>query len=283
MKLIRVGDFGKEIPGLIGCNGEWLDVSSLVHDYNEDFFAKDGLNRLQSLIKGKESGLPKLEPGTRLGSPVARPSKIICIGLNYSDHAKETGAELPAEPVLFMKSSTALCGPFDAVEIPRKSQKTDWEVELSMVIGKRAKYISEADAASYIAGYAVMNDISEREFQIERCGQWNKGKSHDTFAPMGPYLATPDELNDVTNLDMFMNVNGERRQTGNTGTMIFKPAFLVYYISQFFTLLPGDIITTGTPPGVGMGMKPPTYLKAGDTMELGITGLGTQKQTTVNA
>lgn len=283
MKLIRFGAFGEENPGIIDANGDWLDVSAHVQDYNEAFFAGDGLTNLKSWLESNQSSLAKVDQSTRLGSPVARPSKIICIGLNYSDHAKETGAEVPAEPVLFYKASTALCGPFDNVEIPRKSQKTDWEVELAMVIGKHSKYVSEGDAASHIAGYAVMNDVSEREFQIERCGQWNKGKSHDTFAPMGPYLATPDELENVENLDMHMDVNGERRQTGNTNTMVFKPAFLVYYISQFFTLLPGDIITTGTPPGVGMGMKPPTYLKAGDTMELGITGLGTQKQTTINA
>jgi 2-keto-4-pentenoate hydratase/2-oxohepta-3-ene-1,7-dioic acid hydratase in catechol pathway len=283
MKLIRFGAFGEEKPGIMDANGDWLDVSAHVEDYNETFFAGDGLSNLQSWLDGNQSNLPKVDQNNRLGSPVARPSKIICIGLNYSDHAKETGAEVPAEPVLFYKASTALCGPFDNVEIPRKSQKTDWEVELCFVISKHSKYVSEADAASHIAGYAVMNDVSEREFQIERCGQWNKGKSHDTFAPMGPFLATPDEVENVENLDMHMDVNGERRQTGNTSTMVFKPSFLVHYISQFFTLLPGDIITTGTPPGVGMGMKPQVFLKAGDTMELGITELGFQKQTTVNA
>ncbi len=282
MKLIRFGIPGNEKPGLINENGDWLDASDQVRDYDEDFFSNDGLISFSNWIKANIDDLPIVDKNLRLGSPVARPSKLICIGLNYSDHAKETGAEPPAEPVLFMKSSTALCGPFDNIEIPRNSQKTDWEVELAFVIGNQAKYISEDTAEKHIAGYAVMNDISEREFQIERCGQWVKGKSHDTFAPMGPYLATKDEIEDVANLDMYMNVNGERRQTGSTSTMIFKPSYLVYYISQFMTLLPGDIITTGTPPGVGMGMKPPTYLKEGDTMQLGITGLGEQKQTTVN-
>lgn len=283
MKLIRFGEPGMEKPGVLLDGGERVDVSGFAEDYNEAFFGDGGIDRLKAWLDSNGASAPRVDAGVRPGPPVPRPSKIICIGLNYSDHAKETGATPPAEPVLFFKASTALCGPYDNVTIPRNSEKTDWEVELAFVIGKTAKYVDEADAPGHIAGYAVMNDVSERSFQIERCGQWVKGKSHDTFAPMGPYLATPDEIGDVLSLGMWLNVNGERRQTGTTGTMIFPPAHLVSYISQFMTLLPGDIISTGTPPGVGMGMKPPVYLKPGDVIELGIDGLGSQRQDVVQA
>ncbi|MDP8243252.1 MAG: fumarylacetoacetate hydrolase family protein [Candidatus Hinthialibacter antarcticus] len=279
MKLVRFGELGKEKPGVLSAQGEVLDVSPWFSDFDEAFFASGGVNQLASNI----ADAPKAPSGVRLGAPVARPSKIIAIGLNYSDHAKESGMEPPPEPVLFFKAATALSGPFDNVEVPRGALKTDWEVELAFVIGKRAKYVSEAEADQYIAGYSVLNDVSERAFQLEHSGQWVKGKSHDTFAPMGPWLVTPDEAGDVESLDMTLDVNGERRQTGNTSTMIFKPRFLVHYLSQFMTLAPGDIVTTGTPPGVGMGMKPQQFLKPGDVMELSIQNLGSQKQTCVPA
>ncbi len=283
MKLVRFGDKGNEKPGLLLASGEIVDASACAQDYNEAFFAEDGLNKLAAWLQDNESSAPRVPKETRLGSAVARPSKIICIGLNYSDHAKESGQDVPSEPVIFSKASTALNGPFDAIEIPRNSVKTDWEVELAFVIGKRAKYVEESEALSYVAGYAVMNDVSEREFQAERCGQWVKGKSHDTFAPFGPYLATPDEIADPQNLAMSLDVNGERMQTGNTSTMIFSVKTLVAYLSQFMTLLPGDIISTGTPPGVGFGMNPPRYLKPGDVVELTVEGLGSQRQTVVAA
>lgn len=279
MKLVRFGELGKEKPGVLSAQGEVLDVSPWFSDFDEAFFASGGINQLTSNI----ADAPKAPSGVRLGAPVARPSKIIAIGLNYSDHAKESGMEPPPEPVLFFKAATALSGPFDDVEIPRGALKTDWEVELAFVIGKRAKYVSESEAEQYIAGYSVLNDVSERAFQLEHSGQWVKGKSHDTFAPMGPWLVTPDEAGNVESLDMALDVNGERRQTGNSSTMIFKPRFLVHYLSQFMTLAPGDIITTGTPPGVGMGMKPQQFLKVGDVMELSIQNLGSQKQTCVPA
>ncbi len=279
MKLVRFGDKGSEKPGVLSSDGAILDVSQWASDYDEAFFESGGITQLE----GKMNSAPSAPAGARLGAPIARPSKIIAIGLNYSDHAKETGMEPPPEPVVFTKASTALSGPYDDVEIPRGAVKTDWEVELAVVIAKRAKYVAVQDADQHIAGYSVMNDVSERESQIERCGQWVKGKSHDTFAPMGPWLVTPDEAGDVESLDMTLDVNGDRRQTGNTSTMIFKPRFLVHYLSQFMTLLPGDVITTGTPPGVGMGMKPQVFLKAGDVMELNIQNLGSQKQTCVPA
>lgn len=283
MKLVRFGEPQQEKPGILRSAHEIVDVSSFVKDYDSVFFEGDGLYQLSEWLKNNEATAPRAPQGARLGSPVPRPSKILCIGLNYSDHAKETNAEVPKEPVLFMKAATALSGPFDPIEIPRNSKKTDWEVELAVIIGKRAKYVSEDDALDHVAGYTVMNDLSEREFQIERCGQWVKGKSHDTFAPLGPVLVTPDEIADVQNLPMFLNVNGERRQTGNTKTMVFGVKTLVSYISQFMTLLPGDIISTGTPPGVGMGMKPQTYLKIGDVVDLGIEGICTQRQQCVAA
>ena len=277
MKLIRFGELNKEKPGII-IDDIYYDVSSFGEDYNEAFFENDGLDRLQKFIEGNEQKMPQLSKGTRLGSPVARPSKIICIGLNYAEHAKETNAPIPAEPIIFFKSTTALCGPFDEVIIPKNSKKTDWEVELAVVISKKASYVDEANALDHVAGYCLHNDLSEREFQLERNGQWVKGKSCDTFAPLGPFLATQDEISDINNLKMWLSVNGKMMQNGSTSTLIFKIPFLVSYLSQFMTLLPGDVISTGTPAGVGLGMNPPVFLKPGDVMELGIEGLGTSKQ-----
>jgi len=277
MKLIRFGNPGKEKTGVI-INDTNYDTSAFGEDYSEAFFETDGLSRLKKFIKNNEGKLPKVVDGTRLGSPVARPSKILCIGLNYADHAKETGATPPAEPVLFMKSTTALVGPNDDVVIPKDSVKTDWEVELAVVIGKKASYVDEADALNYVAGYVLHNDVSEREFQLERGGTWDKGKGCDTFAPMGPFMATPDEIGDVNNLRLWLTVNGQKMQDGNTSNFIFDVPTVIAYVSKFMTLLPGDIISTGTPAGVGLGFKPPIYLKAGDVMELGIDGLGTSKQ-----
>ena len=280
MKLIRFGNEGYEKPGII-VNDTWYDVSGVVTDYNEAFFANNDIKKLQEAVAAGTS-FPVVEPTTRLGSVVARPSKIICIGLNYVDHCLETNAPIPTEPVLFFKSTTALCGPNDNVVIPKNSVKTDWEVELAFVIGKKASYVEEADALDYVAGYCLHNDYSEREFQLERGGQWAKGKGCDTFAPLGPFLATPDEIADVNNLKMLLTVNGKTYQNSNTLNLVFKIPFLVHYLSQFMTLLPGDVISTGTPPGVGLGIKPePVYVKAGDVIELGIEGLGTSKQTAV--
>jgi len=280
MKLIRFGNEGQEKPGII-INDTWYDVSGVVTDYNEAFFANNDIKKLQEAVAAGTS-FPVVEPSTRLGSVVARPSKIICIGLNYVDHCLETNAPIPTEPILFFKSSTALCGPNDNVVIPKNSVKTDWEVELAFVIGKKASYVEEADALDYVAGYCLHNDYSEREFQLERGGQWAKGKGCDTFAPLGPFLATPDEIADVNNLKMLLTVNGKTYQNSNTLNLVFKIPFLVHYLSQFMTLLPGDVISTGTPPGVGLGIKPePVYVKAGDVIELGIEGLGTSKQTAV--
>ena len=280
MKLIRFGQEGQEKPGII-INDIWYDVSGIVADYNEAFFASNEIEKIKSAIVAGVS-LPVVDPTTRLGSVVARPSKIICIGLNYVDHCLETNAPIPTEPVLFFKSTTALCGPNDNVVIPKNSVKTDWEVELAFVIGKKASYVEEADALDYVAGYCLHNDYSEREFQLERGGQWAKGKGCDTFAPLGPFLATPDEIADVNNLKMWLTVNGKTYQNSNTLNLVFKIPFLVHYLSQFMTLLPGDVISTGTPPGVGLGIKPePVYVKPGDVIELGIEGLGTSKQTAV--
>jgi 2-keto-4-pentenoate hydratase/2-oxohepta-3-ene-1,7-dioic acid hydratase in catechol pathway len=280
MKLIRFGHEGNEKPGII-INDIWYDVSGIVADYNEAFFANNDIQKLQEAVATGTS-FPVVDPTTRLGSVVARPSKIICIGLNYVDHCLETNAPIPTEPVLFFKSTTALCGPNDNVVIPKSSVKTDWEVELAFVIGKKASYVEEANALDYVAGYCLHNDYSEREFQLERGGQWAKGKGCDTFAPLGPFLATPDEIGDVNNLKMWLTVNGKTYQNSNTLNLVFKIPFLVHYLSQFMTLLPGDVISTGTPPGVGLGIKPePVYVKPGDVIELGIEGLGTSKQTAV--
>ena len=280
MKLIRFGNEGDEKPGII-VNDTWYDVSGVVTDYNEAFFANNDIKKLQDAVAAGVS-FPAVEPTTRLGSVVARPSKIICIGLNYVDHCLETNAPIPTEPILFFKSTTALCGPNDDVVIPKNSVKTDWEVELAFVMGKKASYIEESEALDYVAGYCLHNDYSEREFQLERGGQWAKGKGCDTFAPLGPFLATPDEIADVNNLKMWLTVNGKTYQNSNTLNLVFKIPFLVHYLSQFMTLLPGDVISTGTPPGVGLGIKPePVYVKPGDVIELGIEGLGTSKQTAV--
>lgn len=277
MKLIRFGNEGQEKPGVL-IDDKRYDVSGFIPDYNEAFFETGGLDKLKAIVDEHGTNLPTVADDERLGSPVARPSKILCIGLNYADHAKETNAPIPPEPVIFMKSTTALTGPNDNVVIPKNSVKTDWEVELAFVIGKKASYVDEADAASYVAGYVLHNDVSEREFQLERNGTWDKGKGCDTFAPLGPFLATADEIADDNNLNLWLDVNGKRMQTGNTKTFIFKIPFLISYVSQFMTLLPGDVISTGTPAGVGLGFNPPVYLKPGDVIDLGIDGLGVQKQ-----
>lgn len=279
MKLIRFGAFENEKPGVLTAEGKRLDVSAFGEDYNEKFFATNGLERLEAWLNTNEC--PEVSEGERLGSCVARPSKIICIGLNYAKHAAESGMDVPKEPVVFFKSTTALCGPNDDVIIPRNSVKTDWEVELAVVIGKKASYITEESAMDYVAGYALHNDYSEREFQLERGGQWVKGKSNDTFAPLGPFMATKDEVADPHNLHLWLDLNGTRLQDSNTNDLIFNIPQVVSYLSNFMTLLPGDVISTGTPAGVGLGLKPPTYLKAGDVVELGIEGLGQQKQTAV--
>jgi 2-keto-4-pentenoate hydratase/2-oxohepta-3-ene-1,7-dioic acid hydratase in catechol pathway len=276
MKLIRFGNAGNEKPGLI-IGDKHFDVSSFVKDYNEDFFQQDGLNNLTDFLKTNPV-LPEISKHIRLGSPVARPSKIVCIGLNYKDHANETGAAIPAEPILFLKSTTALTGPNDNIIIPKNSQKTDWEVELAVVIGSKASYVDEATALNYVAGYCLHNDVSERAFQLEMGGTWDKGKGCDSFAPIGPYLATPDELEDINNCRLWLTVNGQLMQNSNTNNLIFNIPSIISYVSQFMTLLPGDIISTGTPAGVGLGMKPPVYLKPGDIVELGIDGLGQSTQ-----
>ena len=280
MKLLRFGEPGKEKPG-ISLNNEILDASAFGEDFGEKFFETNGLQRFSTWLTEKGHSLPKVKPGTRLGSPFGRPSKIICVGLNYTKHALESNMPLPKEPILFFKSTTALCGPNDSLVIPRKSVKTDWEVELGVVIGKKASYVDEKDALDYVAGFCLHNDYSEREFQLERNGQWVKGKSCDTFAPMGPYLVTKDEVADFNNLHMWLKVNGKMMQDNNTDDMIFEVPTLVSYISQFMTLLPGDVISTGTPAGVGLGFNPPIYLKPGDVIELGIEGLGEQRQVAV--
>lgn len=280
MKLIRFGEAGNEKPGVC-INQEYFDVSGIVKDYDETFFATDGVANLATIISQNKIALPKIASTTRLGAPVARPSKIICIGLNYADHAKETNATPPTEPVIFMKATTAICGPFDEVVIPKHSEKTDWEVELAVIIGKKASYVSEANAMDYVAGYCLHNDISERAFQLERGGTWDKGKGCDTFAPLGPWFVTKDEIADVDNLKLWLKVNGRLMQNGTTANLIFNIPVIVSYVSQFMTLLPGDIISTGTPAGVGLGFNPPIYLKPGDVMELGIDGLGESKQTCI--
>ena len=277
MKLIRFGEINKEKTGVI-INNEYYDTSSFGEDYNENFLESDGLNRLKNFIDKNKNQLPKLSKEIRLGSPVARPSKIICIGLNYADHAKETGAAVPTEPIIFFKSTTALMGPYDDIIIPKNSTKTDWEVELAVVISKRTLYVNEAAALDHVAGYCLHNDLSEREFQLERNGQWVKGKSCDTFAPLGPFLATQDEIKDINALRLWLKVNGKLMQDGTTANFIFKIPFLVSYISQFMTLLPGDVISTGTPAGVGLGMKPPVFLREADVVELGIDSLGSSRQ-----
>ena len=282
MKLIRFGDPGREKPGLQLEDGTRIDASSFGSDYDEAFFARGGLEDLRRWARGGAATAPRVAAGTRLGPPVARPSKLVCIGLNYRDHAAETGAEIPKEPVIFFKATSSLVGPDDDLVTPRGATKVDWEVELAVVIGARASYVARDAAAAHVAGYALHNDYSERSFQLERGGQWSKGKSADTFAPLGPFLATPDEVPEPQRLAMWLTVNGESRQKSTTANMIFDVPTLVSYLSQFMTLLPGDVISTGTPAGVGLGIKPePRYLKVGDVVELGIERLGQSRQKVV--
>ena len=275
MKLLRHGEFGSEKPGIIDHEGKIRDLSSHIPDINGDSINSESLKKIGAIDL---STLPIVSNTTRLGACVGNVGKFLCIGLNYSDHAAESGLPVPSEPILFSKATSAIVGPNDNVEIPRNSSETDWEVELGIIIGKKAKYINEDEAEEYIAGYCVVNDVSERAFQIKREGQWTKGKSCDTFGPTGPYLVTKDEIPDVQNLKMYLDVNGKRMQNGSTNTMIFSAKHIVYYLSQFMSLNPGDVIATGTPPGVGLGMKPPVFLNAGDTTKLGIEGLGEQNQ-----
>jgi 2,4-didehydro-3-deoxy-L-rhamnonate hydrolase len=280
MKLVRYGEKGAEKPGLIDKSDQLRDLSAHIKDLNGETYSPASLKKLAEI---DPASLPAVPGKPRLGAPVTGISKFVAIGLNYSDHAKETGNQIPTEPIFFLKANTALSGPNDPVEKPRGSTKLDWEVEIAAIIGTRAKYVTEADALNHVAGYCVCNDVSERNFQIERLGQWTKGKSHDTFGPVGPWLVTKDEIADVQKLSLWLDVNGKRRQTGTTSTMIFTMAKCISYVSQFLTLLPGDIITTGTPPGVGTGMKPPQFLNVGDIVTLGIEGLGEQRQEIVAA
>jgi len=278
MKLIRFGKEGKEKPG-IHLDGKNYDLSAFIQDYDESFFEQNGLQKLAGIVN--EEKLPIVEDSQRIGSPIARPSKILCIGLNYAKHAKETGAAIPTEPILFMKSTSSLTGPFDNIIIPKNSEKTDWEVELGVVIGKKASYVSEEEAMDYVAGYVLHNDVSERAFQLERGGTWDKGKGCDSFAPLGPWLVTKDEIPNPHNLRLWLSLNGKMMQDSNTDDLIFNIAQLISYSSQFMTLLPGDVISTGTPAGVGLGFSPNIYLKPGDVVELGIDGLGSSKQTAI--
>ncbi len=280
MRLIKYGEAGKEQIG-VHIDGKNYDVSAFGGDYDESFFAENGLARLEEFVKANEGELIELPADVRLGAPFARPSKIVCIGLNYRDHAEETGAKIPVEPIIFMKSTTALIGPNDEVMIPRNSVKTDWEVEFCIVIGKKASYVEESEALDYVAGYVLHNDVSEREYQLERGGTWDKGKGCDTFAPMGPFMTTADEIPDINKVALWLKVNDKVYQNGNTSNLIFKVPALVSYVSQFMTLLPGDVISTGTPAGVGLGFNPAIYLKPGDVMELGADYLGVQRQTVV--
>ncbi len=278
MKLIRFGNPGDEKPGVIINDKTKIDVSAFASDFDPDFFSSGGPEKLQEWLDSNADSAPKVADTVRLGPPVAGTGKIVCVGLNYADHAKEGGMDIPSEPILFFKATSAIVGPNDDMVLPKNSKKSDWEVELAVVIGKKAAYVSENQAMDYVAGYCVHNDYSEREFQLERGGQWVKGKSCDTFAPIGPFLATNDEIEDVDNLRLWLKVNGEMKQDGNTADFIFRIPHLVSYISQFMTLHPGDIISTGTPAGVGLGFSPPQYLKPGDVVELGIDGLGAAKQ-----
>ncbi len=278
MKLIRFGKEGQEKPG-IHLEGKNYDLSAFIKDYDESFFEQNGLEKLAGIVN--EEKLPLVEDGQRIGSPISRPSKILCIGLNYAKHAKETGAAIPTEPILFMKSTTSLTGPFDNIIIPKNSEKTDWEVELGVVIGKKASYVSEEEAMDYVAGYVLHNDVSERAFQLERGGTWDKGKGCDSFAPLGPWLVTKDEIPNPHTLRLWLSLNGKMMQDSNTDDLIFNIPQLISYSSQFMTLLPGDVISTGTPAGVGLGFSPNIYLKPGDVVELGIDGLGSSKQTVV--
>src|SRR5680860_313389 len=278
MKLIRFGEAGKEKPGVQLEEGIRLDVSAFGQDYDEFFFGNEGITKLQKWMTSHQEECPKVGGDVRLGPPSVRPSKLVCVGLNYAKHATESGMEVPKEPVLFFKATSAIVGPNDDLIIPKGSEKTDWEVELAIVIGKKASYVSEEDTFDHIAGYVLHNDYSERAFQIEKQGQWCKGKGCDTFAPIGPFIATADEIQDPNDLDLWLKLNGATLQNSNTSDFIFNVQEVVSYISQFMTLLPGDIISTGTPSGVGLGFDPPKYLKPGDVVELGIEGLGTSQQ-----
>jgi len=282
MKLIRVGEPGEEIPGLLLDDGQRVDASAIATDYTPEFFEQEGLSRLQSWSKDDLASAPRLPDDARLGPPIGRPGKIICIGLNYSEHAAEAGMEIPSEPVVFFKATSALCGPNDDLVIPKGSNKTDWEVELAVIIGRRASHVETSAAMDHVLGYALHNDYSERAFQLEQGGQWVKGKSCDSFAPLGPFLATKEEIPDPHGLRLWLKVNGETRQDGNTKTLVFDVPTVVAYLSQFMTLEPGDIISTGTPSGVGLGFDPPVYLKPGDVVELGIDGLGTSCQQAIS-
>ncbi len=278
MKLLRIGEKGKEKPAILDTDGKIRDISSHINDLNPENLNFETMSKIQS---ADTSNLPELSSNQRVGSCIASPGKFVAIGLNYSDHAAEVGADIPKEPIMFMKATSSMCGPNDDVEIVSGSKKLDWEVELGIVIGKEAKHISESQSQDHILGYCLVNDVSEREWQIEKMGQWVKGKSHDTYGPTGPYLVTKDEIKDINNLKMMLDVNGERMQTGNTSTMIFNVDIIVSYVSKFMSLQPGDIITTGTPPGVGMGRKPQVFLKAGDEMKLSIENLGEQNSKVV--
>jgi len=278
MKLIRLGEPGNEYPGVLDNNGRKLDVRAFIKDYDESFFSGDGIIRLKDWLQSNTDTCPEIDDNERMAAPVARPSKIVCVGLNYAQHAKESGMELPPEPLLFFKSTTSICGPYDDVIIPKDGTKVDWEVELAIVIGKKASYIPETEAINHVAGYVLHNDVSERNFQLERGGQWVKGKSADTFAPLGPYLVTPDEIPNPHNLDLWLKVNGETLQHSNTSDLVFGIPQLISSISGYMTLLPGDIISTGTPFGVGLGFNPPRYLNPGDEMELSVEGLGVARQ-----
>ena len=278
MKLIRFGEVGKEKPGIILANGTKIDVSDFGNDYDEFFFGNNGLQRLKDWLKINKENCSVIDKSIRLGVPLVRPSKIVCVGLNYTKHAEESGMEIPKEPVLFFKATSALSGPFDKIIIPKNSKKTDWEVELAIIIGKKASYITKEEALGHVAGYVLHNDVSEREFQLERSGQWVKGKSCDTFAPIGPFIATKDEIKNPNNLNLWLKVNDKIMQDSCTSDFIFNVQHVISHISQFMTLLPGDIISTGTPFGVGLGLTPPLYLKHGDIVELGIEGLGESKQ-----
>lgn len=281
MKLFRFGPEGAEKPGVLLEDGTGIDASSLGRDYDEEFFERGGLATLRAWLERHGRSAPRVPPAARFGPPIDRPSKIVCVGLNYRDHARESGMAIPPEPVLFFKSTTALCGPNDNLVLPRHSSKVDWEVELAIVMEKKARYLAPEEALESVAGFVLHNDYSERHFQLERGGQWVKGKSSDTFAPLGPFLATRDEFQEFRKLGMWLSVNGVLRQKSNTSNMIFDVPTLVSYISQFMTLLPGDVISTGTPAGVGLGLQPPVYLKAGDVVELGMDGLGQSRQVVV--
>lgn len=281
MKLVRFGEINQEQPGVINTAGKRIDVSAFGEDYTPAFFANDGINRLRSWLASHEANCPVVGDQVRYGAPLTQSGKLLCIGLNYAAHARESGMDTPTSPVLFGKATSAICGPFDDVIIPKGSLKTDWEVELAVVIGKKANYVSEAEALEYVAGYMTHNDVSERAFQLEHGGQWIKGKSADTFAPLGPWLVTKDEVADPNNLNLWLTVNGEKLQDSTTADFVFNVQYVISYLSQYMSLMPGDIISTGTPSGVGLGLKPPRFLKPGDVMELEVAGLGVSKQTAV--